>query len=63
MTDFEQEVENILDNLKKYAKTKNILINTTNRTHSNKSKTLVMTFYNNDYYEMPENVFERADNE
>ena len=63
MTDFEQEVENILDNLKKYAKTKNILIKTTNRTHSNKSKTLVMTFYNNDYYEMPENVFERADNE
>lgn len=63
MTDFEQEVENILDNLKKYAKSKNILIKTTNRTHSNKSKTLVMTFYNNDYYEMPENVFERADDE
>ena len=61
MTDFEQEVENILDNLKKYAKSKNILIKTTNMTHSNKSKTLVMTFYNNDYYEMPNNVFEEAD--
>ena len=61
MTDFEKEVENILDNLKKYAKSKNILIKTTNRTHSNKSKTLVMTFYNNDYYEMPNNVFEMAD--
>ena len=61
MNNFEQEVNKMLEALKEYGKSKNILIKTANRTHSNKSKTLVMTFYNNDYYEMPENVFERTD--
>ena len=61
MTDFEQEVNKMLEALKEYGKSKNILIKTANRTHSNKSKTLVVTFYNNAYYEMPNNVFEEAD--